>query len=197
MCHFIETIHVENGRILRASLHNQRMNTTRHFFFGPDIPDYNLEEILQETSLYQQRTRCRVIYGKEIEEISFLPYCPRPVQSLRIINHDTLDYSFKYADRSEINQLYEQRNEQDDILIVKQGRITDTSIGNIALFDGYQWVTPKYPLLKGTHRADLIAQGIIVEKDLLLTDLQSYQQVCIFNAMLEFEEIKLDVTSIK
>lgn len=197
MCLFVETIHIENGTILRAPLHNLRINTTRNFFFGKDIPNYNIEQIIKEASKYKERTRCRLVYGKEIEEISFSSYKPRPVGSLHIIKNNTLDYSFKYADRSMINLLYKQRDKEDDILIIKQGRITDTSIGNIALYDGHQWFTPKYPLLKGTHRADLITQGVIIEKDLLFDNLYNYQKICIFNAMLEFGEIQLSISSIK
>ena len=47
---------------------------------------------------------------------------------------------------------------------VKNGRLTDTSYSNIALFDGNRWVTPAHPLLKGTMRQSLIDKGLLKEK---------------------------------
>ena len=51
-------------------------------------------------------------------------------------------------------------------LIVKDGYLTDTSIANIALYDGYTWFTPAHPLLRGTKRAELLNKQLIVEKDI-------------------------------
>lgn len=108
--------------------------------------------------------KCRVIYGREIEEITYTSYQIRPVHSLQIVYSDDIDYTYKSTDRSVINELFARRQEQDDILIVKNGLLTDTSIGNIALFDGNEWYTPKQPLLKGTRRASLLAMNLIKEK---------------------------------
>ena len=43
------------------------------------------------------------------------------------------------------------KREQDEILITRNGLLTDTSIANIALFNGKEWHTPKHPLLKGVQ----------------------------------------------
>lgn len=197
MCRFIETVRIENGQVYRACWHNRRMNATRHSFWEKDLPELDIVSAIGRTEGFTERTRCRVVYGKEIEEITFSSYTVRPVRSLRIVVDNTIDYAFKYADRSAVNRLFEQRYQQDDILIVKNGRVTDTSIGNIALLNGNQWFTPKYPLLKGTHRSELLANGTLQEKDLLLTDLSSYQQLCVFNAMLDFGEVIVDVREIR
>ena len=46
---------------------------------------------------------------------------------------DTIDYTYKSAHREELNALYAQKGMADDILIVRNGYLTDTSISNIAL----------------------------------------------------------------
>ena len=65
-----------------------------------------------------------------------------------------------------MNSLFQIRQDKDDILIVKNGLLTDTSIANIALYDGNDWYTPLHPLLKGTKRAELLDKGVLKEKEI-------------------------------
>ena len=88
----------------------------------------------------------------------------RPVHSLQLVYSDDIDYTYKSTDREALNRLFACRGERDDILIVRRGLLTDTSIANIALFDGKDWFTPKLPLLRGTCRTALIDNGIIKRK---------------------------------
>ena len=109
---------------------------------------------------------------------------------------DTLDYTYKSAGREPLNCLFALRGACDDILIVKQGLLTDTSIANIALSDGTHWYTPAHPLLKGTRRAALLEEGILQEKDIRPEDLPSFSTVRLFNAMIDWGELELPVRNI-
>ena len=120
----------------------------------------------------------------------------REVQSLAIIRSDEIDYTYKNTNRESLNRLFAQRGKCDDILIVKQGLLTDTSIANIALYDGSNWYTPKHPLLKGTKRAQLLAQGIVQEKELGPEDLSSFPIIRLFNAMIDWGEQELPVKAL-
>ena len=86
--------------------------------------------------------------------------------------------------------------ENDDILIVRRGLLTDTSIANIALFDGKDWFTPKLPLLRGTCRTALIDNGIIKEKDIRPEELSSYSFVRLFNAMIKWGALEFSTGTI-
>jgi len=88
------------------------------------------------------------------------------------------------------------RGERDDILIVRRGLLTDTSIANIALFDGKDWFTPKLPLLRGTCRTALIDSGIIKEKNIRPEELSSYSFVRLFNAMIKWGALELSTGTI-
>ncbi len=81
-----------------------------------------------------------------------------------------------------------QKENCDDILIVKNGIITDTSFSNIAFFDGKQWKTPKSPLLKGTCRERLLCEQKIFEKDINLNDLSNYKCYKLINAMRDLSD---------
>ena len=191
MCQFIETIRIERGVVYNLDYHTERMNQTRAVFW-PDEPPLNLSESLKPI-MNVEMIKCRVVYSRWIEEILYTPYQIRPVHSLQIVHSDNIDYTYKSTDRSVINELFARRQEQDDILIVKNGLLTDTSIGNIALFDGNEWYTPKQPLLKGTRRASLLAMNLIKEKEITVERLFEYSQICLFNAMIDFGKIKIDV----
>ncbi len=85
----------------------------------------------------------------------------------------------------------------DDILLVKEGLITDTTIANIAFYDGNSWYTPQHPLLKGTKRAQLLDQGLLLEKDLKPEDLSSFIAIRLFNAMIDWGELELPIQALR
>ena len=110
---------------------------------------------------------------------------------MALIQADDIDYACKSTDRSALNRLFARRGAYDDILIVRRHLLTDTSIANIALFDGSHWHTPQHPLLKGTKRAELLDKGILTEKDIRMEELPAYSTVRLFNAMIDWGEVEL------
>ncbi|MCH4213392.1 MAG: aminotransferase class IV [Prevotella sp.] len=193
MCQFIETLRIEKERIVNLEAHNQRMNETIRTFF-PQASKVDLKKhiVLQK---HIARTKCHIEYNNTILSISYQPYYPRQVHSLQLTECDTINYSYKYKDRSLLQLLYNQRRSDDDILIVKNGFITDTSIANIAVYDGIQWYTPAHPLLRGTQRAILLQRGIVKEKDITPQELFNFQKLCTINSMLDFEEMEFKISN--
>lgn len=192
MCRFIETIRIEQGEIHNLQYHNKRLNETRrNFWKGCSLIDLS-EYIHPDYS--EATTKCRVVYREKVEDIIYVPYVIRQVNNLQLVYSDTIEYAYKSTSREEINTLFSQRGTQDDVLIIKNGLITDTSIANVALFDGKMWCTPKNPLLKGTKRTELLSRNVIIEKEIKQEALFSYSQIVLFNAMIDFGQIKIDVT---
>ncbi len=132
--------------------------------------------------------RCRVLYGREIKKIEFHPHRTRIIRSLKLLSSDQINYSYKYADRSLLDSLFEQRAGCDEILIVKNGFITDTSISNIIfrLTDG-SWVTPDTPLLNGTMRMYLLESGRITEASVRPKDLPAFTGAKMINCMMDLD----------
>lgn len=189
MCRFIESIRIEDGRICRLRQHMERCNRTRAAFWKEE-PPVDLKQVVavpSEKGIF----KCRIVYGREIEEVTYTPYQMRQVNTLRLVVDDAVDYTYKSTDREGLNRLYARRDGADDVLIVKDGRLTDTSIGNVAFFDGQKWYTPLHPLLKGTMRAFLIERQVIEEKDILVADLGRYSTIMIFNAMIDWGSLCL------
>ncbi len=129
------------------------------------------------------KVKCRVIYDHEIRAITFEHYLPRIIRTLKIVHDNTIEYSYKLLDRSCFERL-SKGIAQDDILIVKNGWITDISFANIILWDGLNWHTPANPLLAGTKRKLLIDSGFLQLAEIRPSDLELFKEVRIINAML-------------
>lgn len=191
---YLETIRIEEGRACHLPYHNQRMNETRAHLGLSDGLD--LEAVIGDVSIYQQRTRCRIVYDTEIRSVEFFPYQIRSVKTLRLVEDNQVDYGCKYADRSALNRCFAQRGACDDVLIVQNGDVTDTTIANVAFWNGETWFTPSTPLLKGTMRASLLDSHQIQEAKIRVEDLSHFSRLRLFNAMISFGEIELPIQSV-
>jgi len=179
----LETIKCEDGTISNLSYHQKRFNQSREeLYHTTDILELASIIIPPKKGLY----RCRIIYDHKIQSIEYIPYIAKEINSLKIVS-SSLDYHLKYANRDIFTTLLSENQEADEIIIEKDGYLTDTSIANIALYDGEQWVTPTNPLLKGTMRQKLLDEGFLQTRDIRKEDLNQYTQVALTNAMLGFK----------
>lgn len=141
--------------------------------------------------------KARVVYGEQgVETVEYAPYSMRNINSMQVVEDDTITYDYKSTDRSRLNALIEKKGSSDEIIIVKHGLLTDTSFANLAIFDGKRWITPRHPLLPGTKRAALLDKGIIHEADVTLEDLRKANNVSLFNAMIEFGEMEIAIENV-
>lgn len=192
---FIETIRIEDGKIYNLPYHNEWMNRTRSEVLGVMDCNLDLSDYIHPEA-YGERTKCRVEYLKDIVKVEYFTYYVRPVRSLQLVVCDDADYRYKSTDRHLLNDLYAQRMGRDDVLIVRNGLLTDTSICNVALWNGESWLTPARPLLQGTKRASLLDSGMITSKDITAKELREYSSIRLFNALIDFGEIEMDMTSV-
>lgn len=183
MCRFIETIRVENGEIFNLEYHRQRLNRTMQHIGGK--AEICLEDLLEDCPKENGIFKARILYSAAgVLEKSYAPYSVRNIKSLKLVADDDIEYGYKSADRSRLEALRVQRGDADEIIIVKNGLLTDTSYSNIALYDGIRWVTPKTPLLNGTMRQSLLDSGILAAIDIPAADLKKYHKIALINAML-------------
>ena len=163
-------------------------------FKGEDISSFSPERIVElgiiqvPEGLEKGWLKCRILYGKEIELIEYEPHVRRQVFSLQVVHSKHINYAYKYADRSELEQLFAERGSCDDILIIRKGCVSDSSYANTAFWDGQAWYTPDTPLLEGTMRAFLLDQGQLREKRIFLEDLARYSRMRLINAMNDLSE---------
>jgi len=182
----IETIRLADGQLSNLLYHNERLNRTRWACFAA-TKEWDLNELIDiPQEVTQGLYKCRVTYGRKIEKIEFEVYQPRVIKSLLLVVDDAIEYGFKFLDRAALQRNFDKRGKADDVLIIKAGLITDTSYANVAFWNGSQWITPDKPLLKGTKRAQLLRDGVIVEQKIRVEDLAVFTHVRLINAMLDF-----------
>lgn len=192
----IESIKLQDGVFYNLFYHEQRMNRALRLLCG-DHDHMDLESFLSHVDAPQQGLyKCRLIYDDVSREIEFVPYQPKPVARLRVVEHDRINYEFKYVDRKLLNRLYDLRGDCDDVLIVKRGMVTDTSYANIVFRRGKHWYTPWSALLKGTQRQKLLELNQIEEEEIRIEDISTFESFKLINAMLEFDAPEIAVANI-
>lgn len=183
----LETIKIDNGIPMHLQWHQRRMDYAFHVLIGTSNPFQLVNLISVPQEYWEGINKCRVLYGGSDFSIEYVGYQAKAISSLKVVFEDSLDYSHKYSNRTMLNRLLEDKGEADDILIVRDGLITDTSFSNIVFFNGSSWETPAEPLLEGTCRNRLLAEGKISTADIRLEDLKNYRAFRLINAMLDFE----------
>lgn len=179
---YFESIRCYNGRIYNLSYHEERMHRTRQLAgFNTSIQRIRNLIVIPD-NCKQGLYKCRVSYGQTVGSIRLLPYSPKDIKSLQAVEVE-LDYSLKAEDRMLIDQAYSQRGNADDVIMVKDGLVTDTSYHNIVIQTTSGLYTPRSPLLTGTMRAMLLARRRIIPRDLTIADLQNSQNVYLINAL--------------
>lgn len=184
-----ETICIERNQIQNITYHQQRYENAVRYFYGKSaVKIYDLSEIIQQsadfpTALLSPVTRCRIAYNAADYQIQFFPYQRKFIQTFQPVICDDIDYTFKFSDRTLLTELLAQRGDCDEIVIIKHGKVTDCSIGNLCFRRGKQWFTSDSPLLAGTQRRALLEKGIIRELPIFAEDMGYFDEIRLINAM--------------
>lgn len=178
---YFESIRVADGKVFHLDYHQRRVER---------ISAVQLQEAVDRVSLPQKGLyKLRISYTPTaILRTDIQAYTPKDIDSLKGVYDDHIDYSLKSEDRSALNRLHRLRESCDDVLIIKNGRVTDTSYCNILFSDGAKWITSDTPLLEGTCRARLIEEEKVGVEEIRVTDLHAFKYYMLVNAMLDFDE---------
>ncbi len=163
------------------------MNRARRHLLGVCTPIFLTQTIEVPENLKNAKVRCRVTYSDVIENVEYESYIFKKIESLKLVEGDAIDYSFKYKNRDSLNRLLEDRGSKDEILIVRNGLITDTSFTNIIFLQNGYWYTPALPLLPGTRRAEYLFNRKIFPRNIRPEELKYYEEARLINAMRSME----------
>ena len=195
MCLLLETLKVCDGSFQHSRFHQERIDRSQSAHFK-EYTKVCLQDIAIPVSPPSDIIKCRLLYGTTHIRTEFTPYERKSIRRLRLIEANHLVYPFKYADRRAFDALLSGVGENEEVIIVKNGKITDTSFSNLAFLSGNSWITPATPLLLGTCRARLLHEGRITEGEIRPEDLHRFRQVSLINAMLDLGELNLPVLEI-
>jgi 4-amino-4-deoxychorismate lyase len=200
---FIETIRIIDGEFINLPAHIDRIKRTVREGYGKSILIPEFSNKLIPTQYRSGIVKCRILYSSHINSIHYSEYTIRKIETLRVVEApNDIDYHLKYADRSQISALLEKRNGCDDIIIVRNGKVTDTSYSNIVLINDNNIITPSDYLLPGTMRQSLLINHNIQEQSIYVDDIKpgnkyGVTHIGLINAMMPLESmITIPVTSI-
>ena len=179
---YFETIKCDDYAVFNLEYHAKRIAKT----IGLNI---NIGDYIYPPS--NKLLKCKLIYTQEgIFDVEYQEYKKRDIRSFKIIHDDNIEYSKKELDRTSIDEIYAKKADCDEIIIVKNGIVTDTSIANIAvLYEGI-WYTSKKYILEGTTRNRYLDDNYLVEKDITLKMLEKSEKISLMNAMVDFDIIE-------
>jgi len=185
MFDFVESIALFPEGAPLLPYHQKRFESTQIETWGQIVHPtlLSLLPICPGEGLY----KARFLYNEKSFAWDVRPYHRRALKILRLVHTEHADYHLKYLNKSLFEKLKKGCGPKEDILIVVKGRVTDTSFSNVAFFDGQKWLTPAFPLLKGTRRAELLDKKIIFEQDIAIDNIKYFSKIALFNALVNWD----------
>lgn len=187
MFQFIESIKIEDQEIFLLELHQKRVNQTfAHFGKEGSI---DLEKIFKnlnhdEDGLY----KLKITYDLDKRfRTMMIPYAIPEIHDFQLVENNSYDYSFKFEDRKELEKM-KTMAKAEEIIIVKNNHITDTSFSNLLFLKGKEWFTPSTYLLNGVQRQNLLKKKKIKEMEITLQNIKEFSHFQLINALNDFDD---------
>ncbi|MGI9256811.1 MAG: hypothetical protein ACR2PY_07750, partial [Salinispira sp.] len=134
----------------------------------------------------QHTWRCRMIYegNGKISSITAEPFTPRTLKTIGIIDIPTACYPLKYSDRRVFDDLRKRFPRCDEIIITKNGFLSDGTFTNVYLRSPDNiLLTPNTHLLAGCRRERLIRDGLLHPRTLHWRDIKPGWLIGFINAL--------------
>jgi len=184
---FFESIRILNGKPMNLEFHQTRLNKTFNIFY-PNVLNHNLQKLITQTpDISQFSGKLRFSYSSLQWKIELIDYTSFFFNDFRMVFTQNFSYPYKFSERLWFESIKESHKEFQEVIIVKNGFITDASAYNLAFFNGTKWITPSTPLLEGTMRASLLSLQIIHLGEIKASDLYLYKKFKLINALNPFE----------
>ena len=188
MSRFIESIKIEDQKAFLLDLHQKRVNQTfAHFGKEGSIDLAKIFKNLKhdEDGLY----KLRIVYDLDKKfTTQLIPYAIPEIENFQLVENNSYDYSFKFEDRKEFERM-KTKAKTEEIIVVKNNHITDTSYTNILFLKGKEWFTPTTYLLNGVMRQHLLHEKKIKETEITLQNIKDFSHFQLINAMNDFDDM--------
>jgi 4-amino-4-deoxychorismate lyase len=187
MSQFIESIKVEDQEIFLLEFHQKRVDQTfAHFGKEGTIDIAKIYKHLEhdEDGLF----KLRIVYDLDKKiRTQMIPYAIPEIDDFQLVENNSYDYSFKFEDRKELEKM-KMKSKAEEIIIVKNNHITDTSYSNLLFLKGKDRFTPSTYLLNGVQRQNLLKHKKVKEAEITLQNIKQFSHFQIINAMNDFDE---------
>ena len=188
MSQFIESIKIEDQEVFLLELHQKRVNATfAHFGMDNSI---DLAKIIKDLKIDEDGFfKLRIVYDLNRNyKTQLIPYAVAEIDSFQLVENNTYDYAFKFEDRKEFERM-KTKAKTEEIIIVKNNYITDTSYTNLLFLKDEKWYTPSTYLLNGVMRQHLLATKKIKETEITLQNIKEFTHFQLINSMNDFDDM--------
>ena len=193
----VESIKIYNGRMYNIALHEARANQARAALWGINQKIDLRKHIIIPDTCKTGLVKCRVSYDTSIREITYEPYSVRDIKTLKIIETgEDLHYSYKWAERPQLDRLYGLRDDCDEIIIVQHGLVTDAYYYNLVFEKDGRYFTPMKPLLAGVQRARLLNSRKITPIEIGASQIADYESIHLINALTPLGRIVVEMCDV-
>lgn len=188
MSQFIESIKIEDQEVFLLDLHQKRVNDTfAHFGMQGSI---DLGKIVKDLEIDENGFfKLRIVYDLNKNfRTQMIPYAIAEISNFQLVENNTYDYAFKFEDRKEFERM-KTKAKTEEIIIVKNNYITDTSYTNLLFLKDETWYTPTTYLLNGVMRQHLLATNKVKETEITLQNIKSFTHFQLINSMNDFDDM--------
>ena len=188
MSQFIESIKIEDQEVFLLELHQKRVNATfAHFGMENSI---DLAKIIKDLKIDEDGFfKLRIVYDLNRNyKTQLIPYAVAEIDSFQLVENNTYDYAFKFEDRKEFERM-KTKAKTEEIIIVKNNCITDTSYTNLLFLKDEKWYTPSTYLLNGVMRQHLLTTKKIKETEITLQNIKDFTHFQLINSMNDFDDM--------
>ena len=178
--------------------HLDRLRSSARYF-GIALPEAEIGELL-EAAAGEDPLRVRLLVPERgWPSVEMTPLVPRsPIVGLAIDTHqvdrsDNLRYH-KTTWRTPYEEAAARHPAADDVVLVNElGEVVETTIANLAVRIGDEWLTPPLEAgcLPGTYRQELLDQGVLRERPVPVGDLIKADEIAVINSVQGWRHAKL------
>lgn len=164
--------------------HQSRIDNVFDNYYNKNRHHVRVSEIQVPEKFKKDIVKCRLIYDENTSFADFEFYKKRNIKKLKLVYDNDIEYNYKFTDRKDIEKWLFQKDDCDDVIIVRNSCLTDTSFSNLIFWNGNEWYTPRTFLLNGTCRKRLLDIGFLSESEINIFNYKKYQGFKLINAML-------------
>jgi len=180
---FLESIGVYEGQAPLLPYHQERVDRTFAAFYPGQKP-LDLLELWQQTNFSPEKVKWRIAYNAHEHNAEILSFPNRNIERLQVVQDDTIEYAYKFTERESLDALYANKSDvADEILIIRNGLLTDAYYYNIVVKTESGLLTPRTPLLAGVMRAYCLEKEQVQLADIRMNDLKNSEGIYLINSL--------------
>ena len=180
---FLESIGVYEGQAPLLPYHQARVDRTFAAFY-PGQNSLDLLDLWQKASFPSEKVKWRIQYNALEQKAEICAFPERKIEYLQVVKDDTIEYAYKFTERDRLDVLYREKAEPaDEILIVRNGLLTDAYYYNVVVKTESGLLTPRMPLLAGVMRAYCLKKEQVQLADIRMNELKNSEGVYLINAL--------------